>query len=65
MITLRKKSLSSPDLTRLRGRSPFGVAKVRRSIALHKIRFSLMDARVIHAKTRFALLPAHDGVCAS
>jgi hypothetical protein len=49
---LRKKSLSSPDL-------------IRRSIALRKIRFSLMDARVIGSKTRFALSPAHDGVCAS
>jgi hypothetical protein len=50
MIALQ--SLSSSDL-------------IRRSIAFRKIRFFQMDARVIYAKTRFALLPAHDGVAES
>jgi hypothetical protein len=52
MNLLRKKSLSSPDL-------------IRRSIAFRKIRFFQMDARGIRAKTRVALLPAHDGVAES
>jgi len=56
MIALQKKSLSSPDLTRRRGRSRFGVAKARRSIVFRKIRFFQMDARV---------KPAHDGVAES
>jgi hypothetical protein len=56
MIALQKESLSSPDLTRLRGRSRFGLAKARRSITFHKIRFFQMDARV---------KPAHDGVAGS
>jgi hypothetical protein len=52
MIALREKSLSSPDL-------------IRRSTAFRKVRFFQMDARVIYAKTRFAPLPAHDGVAES
>jgi hypothetical protein len=53
MTLLQKKSSSSPGSTRLRGRSPFGEAKARRSILLRKIGFFRMDARV---------KPAHDGV---
>jgi hypothetical protein len=37
---------SLPGLTHLRGRSPFGVARVRQPIQLCKKLFELMDARV-------------------
>jgi len=56
MNLLRKNASSLPGLTRLRGRSPFGAAKGRQSIALCKDSCFQMDARAKRA---------HDEGCAS